>query len=72
MKKKIHAQQHPNQEDKSGNAVYASLTSVNSSTNQPLAHDADMAEGAESDYKKALANSKKKPSSALSHKSSKQ
>jgi hypothetical protein len=63
MKKKSHIQEHPNQEDKRGKAVYGSTTKVNSSTNSPNERDVNMPEGAESDYKKELLQTKKKSSS---------
>ncbi len=72
MKKKFRGQQHPNQENKSGNAVYASSTSLNSSTNQTLTHDVDMPEGTESDYKKSLTEANKKQSTLPSSKTTKQ
>jgi hypothetical protein len=51
---------HPNQEDKSGNAVYASPTKLNSSTNKMREDDVNMPRGAESDYKDELLETKKK------------
>lgn len=60
MKSKSHIQQHPNQEDKSGKATYASSTGMNSSTSQPKTGDVDVPQGVESDYKEELLKSKKK------------
>ena len=61
MKQKKSPQQyHPNQEDKSGKPVYASSTKVNSSTNKTRKDDVNMADGAETDFKEGLLDSKKK------------
>ena len=53
-------QRHPNQEDKSGKAVYASPTRLNSSTNKSREEDVNMPRGAESNYKDELLETKKK------------
>jgi hypothetical protein len=58
--KKIHPQDHPNQEDKSGKPVYASATKRNSSTTHRKEDDVNMPQGVESDYKDELLKSKKK------------
>jgi len=61
MKEKKSSQQnHPNQEDKSGKPVYASSTKVNSSTNKTLEDDVNMPDGAETDFKEGLLDTKKK------------
>jgi len=60
MKSKSHIQQHPNQENKSGKATYASSRGINSSTTQPKTGDVDVPQGVESDYKEELLKSKKK------------
>lgn len=60
MKNRIFPQAHPNQEDKSGNPVYASTTRLNSSTNKTKEEDVNMPQGAESDLKRELLISKKR------------
>ena len=60
--KTTYPQAHPNQEDKSGKPVYASSTKRNSSTNSRKEDDVNMPQGAESDFKEELVNSKKKVS----------
>jgi hypothetical protein len=59
MKNKSHIQQHPNQEDKSGKATYASSTRNNSSTTRKQRDASDMPEGAETDMKSELLRPKK-------------
>ena len=61
MKQKNSTQQyHPNQEDKSGKPVYASSTKINSSTNKTREDDVNMPDGAETDFKEGLLDTKKK------------
>lgn len=72
MKTKKNIQQHPDQEDKSGKATYASTTRRNSSTNKSKAEDVNMPQGAESEYKEELLKSKKDQSTGVSDKKPKQ
>jgi hypothetical protein len=60
MKRKRQIQQHPNQEDKTGKAPYASATSLNSSTTSEKPEATDMPEGAETDFKTDLQKTNKK------------
>jgi hypothetical protein len=50
MKNKKHIQDHPNQENKSGQAPYSSSTKRNSSTNKTITNTVNMPRGTESDY----------------------
>ena len=57
--KKNQIQRHPNQEDKTGKATFASTTAVNSSTVPKLPDEKAMPEGAEADYKDKLLSTRK-------------
>jgi hypothetical protein len=58
--KKSSPQYHPNQEDKSGKPAYASSTKINSSTNKIPEDDVNLPDGAETDFKEGLLDTKKK------------
>ncbi len=64
MKRRNHIQRHPNQEDKTGKATFASTTSVNSSTMGQNPTMSDMVVGAKGDNKDELLKKKEmlKPS----------
>lgn len=59
MKSRNHFQRHPNQEDKTGKATFASTTSVNSSTMGQNPTTSDMRVSAKGDYKDELLRKKK-------------
>jgi hypothetical protein len=64
--KKNQIQRHPNQENKTGKAIYASTTAVNSSTVSELSDAKAMPEGAETNFKDKMLNKKKEKERNLS------
>jgi hypothetical protein len=59
MKRRNHIQRHPNQENKTGKATFASTTSVNSSAMGQNPAKSDMRVGEKGDYKYELLKKKK-------------
>lgn len=64
--KKSQIQRHPSRENKTGKGTYASKTAVNSSTVSKLPDAKAMPEGAETDYKDKMLNTKKEKKRTLS------